>query len=101
MRRRSGSVLMQPFPRWPRAASFDHLVGAGEEGSREIDADGSCGLQVQRKLDLRWTFDRQFSRFLAPQYSVREHDRAGEVALLTWTVGHETALHRVGLKEGN
>ena len=42
-----------------QATSFDHLVGAGDEGSRKIEAEGFCRLQVNDELELGRLHDKE------------------------------------------
>src|SRR5262249_18499298 len=43
-------------------ASFDHLVGAGEQRGRHFEAEHPCGLSVNDELELAHLLDRQFPR---------------------------------------
>src|SRR6516164_261537 len=47
------------------APSFDHLVGAQQDGSGHLDADRLCGLAVDRQLDARRQLNRQIARLFA------------------------------------
>jgi hypothetical protein len=41
---------------------FDHLVGGGEQGLWESQAQRLCRFQIQHQLQLRWSLYRQFGR---------------------------------------
>jgi len=47
------------------ASSLDHLVGAGEQRRRHVDAKGFGGLEIDDELELRWLLDWQFRGLLA------------------------------------
>jgi hypothetical protein len=48
--------LTQPFT---RPQSFDHLIGACEEGWRGREAERGCGFEVQDELEFRRLLDGQ------------------------------------------
>ena len=54
-------IVDQTIPAFsPRpSCSFDHLVGAGEEGGRDGDAESMSGFEVDHKLKMGRTLDRQ------------------------------------------
>jgi len=37
--------------RWTRAASLDHLVGAGDEGRRHLKAEGLRWIEIDHQLE--------------------------------------------------
>src|SRR5262245_6611150 len=45
------------------SSSLDHLVGAGEQRWRNIEAEGSCCLEVDDELELGGLNHRQIGRF--------------------------------------
>jgi hypothetical protein len=44
---------------------LDHLVGAGEQRRRHVEAERLRGDQVEREIELGRQLDRHFGRFLA------------------------------------
>src|ERR1700693_4679552 len=75
--RSSGSQVdrfaLSPFspasgnPETRSAASFDHLVGADDEGLRQGEADCARGLQIDRECEFGRLLHRQIARVRALQ----------------------------------
>jgi hypothetical protein len=59
-------AISRPMHR-SKTPSFDHLVGAGEQGGRESNAKGLGGLEVEDEFDIRGLLYRQVGRLLAPE----------------------------------
>src|SRR4051812_39642545 len=53
-----------------KALLFDHLVGAGEQRGRHIEADRACGLEVDRKREPRRFLKGEFDDLSAFQNAV-------------------------------
>jgi hypothetical protein len=53
------------------ASSLDHLVGAGDEQRRQVEAERARSLEIDRQIELGWQLDRQIGGLGALQDSVR------------------------------
>src|SRR6266481_2635555 len=49
---------------------FDHLVGAGEQQRRHVEADRLGGLEIYSQLELDRQLDRQVGGFLAAKNAI-------------------------------
>ena len=47
-----GGSMGKPFN------SFDHLVGAGEQRRRHVEAESLGGLEIDHKLEFGWSLNR-------------------------------------------
>jgi hypothetical protein len=47
------------FEKCQQATSFDHLVGAGDKGSRKIETKGFCRLQVNHQIIFGRSLDQK------------------------------------------
>ena len=73
-------------------ASFDHLVGAGEEGRGELQTEGSRCAQIVAELDLRRPLDGKVPRRSPGQDARYVFCRSAEERDAARTVGEEPAL---------
>src|SRR6185312_7270279 len=46
---------------------FDHMVGAGEQGGRQIELDHPCGAKIDYQLELGGLLDRYVNRLGSTQ----------------------------------
>jgi hypothetical protein len=51
---------------------FDHLVGAGQQRGRHIEAERFCSLEIDDKVELSWLHDRQVGGFFTAENSGAE-----------------------------
>ncbi len=78
--------------RGTHAASFDHLVGAGEQHLGNLDAERLRGLEVDGELDRGRLLDRQVAGFRAFEDAVYVARGAAPELEGIGRVGHEAAL---------
>src|SRR5262245_46207919 len=70
------SAMKRHMQRSKQHRLFDHLVGAGEQGRRDVETQGSCRLQVDYELELGPLLHRQVSWFCPFENFVDEAGRA-------------------------
>src|SRR5262245_40888749 len=80
-----GSLSLMP-PSLRPAASFDHLVGAGEHGRRNVDAQRPRGFEIDKEVE----FCRQRHRQLSSLFAL--HDPTDIVAGLPIGIGSAGAV---------
>src|SRR6476660_3856492 len=75
--------------RGPSTPSLDHLVGAGEQRGRHVEAARLRSLEVDRQLVLGWGLHRQIGWLFASENAV---DIAGRLPILVdnvWSIRHQ------------
>src|SRR6516164_3086766 len=89
--RQSWVERVKPAQSGRSPASLDDLVGAAEEGKRNRQAEGFCGLQIDYQLELRRLLDRKVGRFDALQDLVDVVSRKPVHVGDTRPIGHQSA----------
>jgi hypothetical protein len=59
-----------------KARSFDHLVGGGEKGRWHVEAERSCGLEIDDQLVFGRRLHRKVGGLLALEDAMIEEERA-------------------------
>jgi len=75
-----------------RGALFDHLVGAGEEGFWDAQAQCLGGVEVDSHIKLARLLNGQIGGLLAAQYSVYVRRRLSEMVDVIRPVRNQTAV---------
>jgi putative ABC transport system substrate-binding protein len=78
-----------------RLALFDHLVGGGDQGLRECQAQCLSRLEINDKIKLCGLFDRQIRWLRALQYLVHVCRTTPKEVGVAWAIGHQTACKYV------
>src|SRR6266700_6332621 len=74
------------------AASFDQLVGAGEQRGRHGEPESAGGLQVDGKLEFGWSLDGKVGWLGALKDAIHVRGRAPEDIGGIWSVTHQHAF---------
>jgi hypothetical protein len=80
----SGHTLTSPH-------SFDHIVGAGEQGRRKVEAEGARGRQIDDELEFGRLFDRHVAGFRASRDSVHDVRSLTKHPIEARPIRHEAA----------
>src|SRR5215471_12458563 len=89
---RRGSFILN----LPPFTSFDHLVGAGEHGSRNVEAERFGSLEVNYKFVFSRCLHRQVGRLLALDDTIHIAGRALVLVDLIRPVGGEATPAGIG-----
>src|SRR5450759_1584790 len=75
---------------------FDHLIGAGEQCWRQIEAKGLCGPRIDDQIKLGWLLDWKIGRLRPAQNLVDIVGGAPKQVRDVCSLGHETTRFDVG-----
>jgi hypothetical protein len=78
------------------ATLFDHLIGAGEQCWRQIEAKGLCGPRIDDQIKLGWLLDWKIGRLRPAQNLVDIVGGAPKQVRDVCSIGHQTTRFDVG-----
>src|SRR5262249_55138173 len=87
---RSAHLTGLKMRRITRAASFDHLVGAGEQCRRHRKAECLRRDQIDDEIELGRLLDRKVGGLRSAKDLVDQLSGAAELVREIWSVGHES-----------
>src|SRR6516164_7755260 len=77
--------------RGPSTPSLDHLIGAGDESPRDLEAEHLRGAEVEEQFDFRGLLDRQVGRLIAFEYPAGIHASRTERVRKIGSIAHQAA----------
>src|SRR5215207_3759931 len=72
-------------------ASFDHLVGAGEERGWDFEAESLCRHCIDHEFKRSRLLDRQLTRLGAAQDFIHVIGGPAKKDWVAWSIGHQTS----------
>jgi hypothetical protein len=73
-------------------ASFNHLVGTGEQRRRNIEAKCLCGFQIDHQLVFGWCLNWQVGRLLALEDAIDVAGRVPQTRGYRYAVANDRVL---------
>src|SRR5262249_9745545 len=74
----------------PPFTSFDHLVGAGEQRRRHLEAERLGGRQIDNEIEFGWLLDWDIGCLRSAKNLIDKVGGAPEQIGEVWSIGHQT-----------